>query len=279
MEGMKPYRTQAKGEMKMSTNTIEKPKIVSRAEWLAARRELLAREKKLTREYDEVRALRRELPWMKLEKNYLFDGPNGKETLADLFAGRSQLIVRHFMFGPGWKEGCVGCSFASDHVEGALVHLEHHDVTYVAISRAPMAEIEAFRKRMGWSFKWLSSFESDFNFDFHASFRKEEIERGKVFYNFEVRDLPYPSEEVSGVSVFCKDASGEVFHTYSCYARGDEGGLTTYFYLDITPKGRDENGPTYTLADWVRHHDRYDAGGRVSSAGRYVAPVSDTEVA
>jgi predicted dithiol-disulfide oxidoreductase (DUF899 family) len=259
-----------RGEIRMPTNAIQNPKVVSRDEWLAARRELLAREKQLTRDYDALRALRRELPWVKLDKNYIFDGPNGKASLSDLFAGRSQLIVRHFMFGPGWKEGCVGCSFASDHVEGALVHLEHHDVTYVAVSRAPLAEIEAFKKRMGWSFKWLSSYANDFNYDYHTSFTQEEVAGKQVFYNFEDRQLPYPSEEVSGVSVFFKDAAGEIYHTYSCYARGDEGGLTTYFYLDLTPKGRDENGPTYTLADWVRHHDRYEAAGHVSSSGRYV---------
>jgi predicted dithiol-disulfide oxidoreductase (DUF899 family) len=263
----------------MSTNAIAKPKVVSQNEWLAARRELLAREKALTREYDALRALRRELPWVKVEKNYVFDGPNGKETLADLFAGRSQLIIRHFMFGPGWKEGCVGCSFASDHVEGALVHLEHHDVTYVAVSRAPRAEIDAFKKRMGWSFKWVSSFESDFNYDFHVSFTPEEIASGKVFYNFELRDLPFKIEDMSGLSVFYKEPPGEVFHTYSCHARGDEGGLTTYAYLDLTPKGRDENGPTFTLADWVRHHDYYEAGGHVAPSGRYVSPPAPDNAA
>jgi predicted dithiol-disulfide oxidoreductase (DUF899 family) len=256
--------------MKMTT-TLEKPKVVTRAEWLAARQELLAKEKKLTRDYDAVRALRRELPWIKIEKNYVFDGPNGKETLADLFAGRSQLIVRHFMFGPGWKEGCVGCSFASDHADATLVHLEHHDVTYVAVSRAPIAEIEPFRNRMGWKFKWLSSSANDFNYDFHVAFRSEELTQGKVFYNFEIRDLPFNLEEMSGLSVFYKNPEGEIFHTYSCYGRGDEGGLTTYFYLDLTPKGRDENGPTFSLADWVRHHDRYESGGYVAPTGRYVA--------
>lgn len=258
----------------MSTSTMEKRKVVSRDQWLAARRDLLAREKQLTRELDAVRALRRELPWVKVEKPYTFDGPEGKQTLADLFDGRSQLIVRHFMFGPGWKEGCVGCSFASDHAEAALVHLEHHDVAYVAVSRAPLNEIEAFRRRMGWSFNWVSSFGTDFNYDFHVAFTEEEIARGKVFYNFEVRDLPFNTEDMSGVSVFAKDATGDIFHTYSCYARGDEGGLTTYFYLDLTPKGRDENGPTHSLADWVRHHDRYEAGGHVAPTGRFV-PASE----
>jgi len=233
------------------------PKIVARDEWLVARKELLAREKQLTRAYDAVCALRRELPWVKVEKKYIFEGPKGKVTLAELFDGRSQLIVRHFMFGPGWKEGCVGCWFASDHVDGARVHLEHHDVTYVAISRAPWPEIEAFKKRMGWTFPWVSSFGSDFNYDYHVSFTPEELAQKKSFYNFDLRDLPYTIEEGSGLSVFFKDASGDIFHTYSCHARGDEGGLTTYFYLDLTPRGRDENGPTYSLADWVRHRDRY----------------------
>jgi len=258
----------------MATTTIEQPRVVSRDEWHAARKELLVKEKHLTREYDAISALRRQLPWVKVEKDYIFEGPNGKETLADLFAGRSQLIVRHFMFGPGWGEGCVGCSFASDHVGGVLVHIEHHDVTYVAVSRAPVSEIEAFRKRMGWTFKWVSSSGNDFNYDYHVSFTSEEITQGKVFYNFELRDLPFKTEDLSGVSVFYKDAAGGIFHTYSCYARGDEGGLTAYFYLDITPKGRDENGPTYTLGDWVRHHDRYEAGGHVTPSGRYVPLAS-----
>ena len=259
----------------MSTSRMVNPRIVSRAEWLTARKELLAREKQLTREYDAIRALRSELPWVKVEKEYSFEGSRGKVTLAGLFDGRSQLIVRHFMFGPGWKEGCVGCSFASDHVGGALVHLEHHDVTYVAVSRAPWSEIEPFKKRMGWTFPWVSSFGSDFNYDYHVSFTQEEVAQRKVFYNFEYRDLPFNIEEGSGLSVFYKDASGDIFHTYSCHARGDEGGLTTYFYLDLTPKGRDENGPNYSLGDWVRHHDRYGAGGYLAPTGRYVAPETD----
>jgi predicted dithiol-disulfide oxidoreductase (DUF899 family) len=263
-----------KGEIEMSTSAITTPRIVLREEWLAARRALLAKEKQLTRQHDAVCALRRELPWVKVEKTYTFDGPNGKETLAGLFAGRSQLIVRHFMFGPGWKEGCVGCSFASDQVGGALVHLEHHDVTYVAVSRAPLSEIEPFRKRMGWNFKWVSSFGSAFNYDYHVSFTKEELEQPELSYNFERGELPFKSEELSGVSVFYRDASGTIFHTYSCYARGDEGGLTTYFYLDITPKGRKETGPYRNLADWVRHHDRYEGGGPVTPAERSVPPTA-----
>ena len=184
----------------MTTNLIERPKVVSRAEWLSARTELLLKEKQLTRQRDEVDRHRRELPWVKVEKNYFFDGPNGQHTLADLFAGRSQLIVSHFMLGPGWKEGCVGCSFRSDHVDGALVHLEHHDVSLVTISRAPLAEIEAFKKRMGWRFRWLSSYGSDFNYDYHVSSTKEEAATGKVYYKYESR--PFVSEELSGLSVF-----------------------------------------------------------------------------
>ncbi len=243
--------------------------IVSREDWLTARRALLAKEKELTRLRDRLAAERRALPWVKVEKEYFFDGPNGKETLADLFARRSQLFVKHFMLGPGWKEGCVGCSLEVDHVEGLLVHLEQRDVTYVAVSRAPLAEIEAFRKRMGWRFKCVSSFASDFNYDFHVSFRPEDVRHGKVDYNFEARD--FMIEELSGDSVFYKDVAGDVFHTYSTYGRGGEEFLGIYRYLDVTPKGRDETGPRHDLSDWVRHHDRYGAGGFVEPTGRYVA--------
>ncbi len=249
---------------------MDRPKVVSQTEWLTARKEFLIKEKEFTRLRDQLSAERRELPWVKIEKNYVFDGPNGKETLADLFAGRSQLIVYHFMFGPGWKEGCVGCSFLADNIDGALVHLEHHDVTYVAVSRAPLPEIEAFRQRMGWRFKWVSSFGSDFNYDFHVSFTKDDSPRARCTTtttraNSRVRRL-------SGRSVFYKDANGDIFHTYSSYARGGDMFLGTYVFLDITPKGRNETGPNHDLSDWVRHHDRYDAGGFVDPTGRYVAP-------
>jgi predicted dithiol-disulfide oxidoreductase (DUF899 family) len=253
----------------MLMSTIEQAKIVSRAEWLVARKELLAREKELTRERDKVDRRRRELPWVRVEKNYTFDGPDGKQTLADLFGGRTQLIVSHFMFGPGWKEGCVGCSFRSDHVDGTLTHLEHHDVSLITISRAPLAEIEAFKARMGWNFKWLSSYGSDFNYDYDVSFTPDAIATGKVYYNYESRD--FLSEELSGISVFYRDATGNIFHTYSTYGRGDELVVTTYMYLDLTPKGRNETGPRHNLTDWVRHHDRYDADGFVDTRGRYVA--------
>jgi predicted dithiol-disulfide oxidoreductase (DUF899 family) len=252
----------------MTTITKEDRKIVSQTDWLAARRELLAREKQLTRQRDEIDRQRRELPWVKVERKYVFDGPNGKETLSDLFGDRTQLIVSHFMLGPGWKEGCVGCSFRSDHVDGCLPHLEHHDVSLVTISRAPFAEIEAFRRRMGWKFKWLSSHGSEFNYDYHVSWTPEEIKSGKVYYNYEMRN--FVSEDLSGISIFFKDGDGGIFHTYSTYGRGDELVDATYMYLDLTPKGRNEAGRHHNLADWVRHHDRYDAGGFVGYRGRYV---------
>jgi len=258
----------------MATSTIVHPKVVSRVEWLAARKALLAREKELTRSRDELSRLRRELPWVKIEKPYAFEGPDGKETLSGLFAGRSQLIVYHFMFGPGWGEGCVGCSFHADHMGGAILHLEQHDVSFVVVSRAPLAELETFKKRMGWQFKWVSSFGSDFNYDYHVSFPKNELAKGKVYYNFETQDIP--SEEMSGISVFYKDGEDRVFHTYSSYARGGDIFLGAYNYLDLTPKGRNETGPRHDLTDWVRHHDKYDNGGSVDASGRYRAEKADT---
>jgi predicted dithiol-disulfide oxidoreductase (DUF899 family) len=242
-------------ETVMSHGKIELPRIGTRAEWLAARKQLLVSEKRLTRERDALTAERRRLPMVRIEKEYLFDTPDGRRTLAELFDGRSQLIVYHFMLGPGWNEGCVGCSFGADHIEGALVHLEHHDVSLVVVSRAPLAEIERFRARMGWHFRWVSSYGSDFNHDFHVSFRDEDIGRGRVYYNYEMRELK--SEELPGLSVFYQDASGDVFHTYSSYARGAEELLGTYIWLDLTPKGRNETGPSFDLTDWVKHHDRY----------------------
>lgn len=239
----------------MAQIKIELPRVASRSEWLAARKALLLREKAFTRERDALSAERRKLPMVRIGKQYIFDAPGGKETLADLFGGRSQLLVTHFMLGPGWKEGCVGCSFGADHIDGARLHLEHHDVSVVVVSRAPLPEIEVFRKRMGWGFKWVSSYGSDFNHDFHVSFRAEDIANGKVYYNYEMRDSR--SEELPGLSVFYRDAAGDIFHTYSAYARGMEELLGTYMYLDLTPKGRNETGPAFDLTDWVRHHDRY----------------------
>lgn len=214
---------------------------------------------------EDVSRQRRELPWLKVEKEYVFDTPHGKKTLAQLFDGRSQLIVYHFMLGPGRKVGCVGCSFFSDHVDGANVHLAHHDVTFVAISRAPLDEIEAYKKRMGWRFDWVSSYGNDFNYDYHVSFRKDELAKGKVYYNFEMTENSL--EDLHGTSVFFKDGTGAIFHTYSAYARGDERRLGTYMFLDLTPKGRNETGPNFNLTDWVRRHDEYEGGGASKSNG------------
>jgi len=230
--------------------------IVSREQWTEARKALLQKEKELTRLTDEINAQRQKLPWVKVDKEYVFDTPTGRKTLADLFDGRSQLVVYHFMLGPGWKAGCVGCSFFADHVDGPNVHLAHHDVSFVAVSRAPLNEIEAYKKRMGWRFNWVSSSESDFNYDYHVSFRKEDLAKGKVYYNFEMTDGSM--EDLHGTSVFFKDDTGAIYHTYSSYGRGDERSLGTYMFLDVTPKGRNETGPNFNLTDWVRRHDEYD---------------------
>jgi predicted dithiol-disulfide oxidoreductase (DUF899 family) len=235
-----------------STKTIA-PQVVSQAEWLAARKLLLAKEKEFTKLRDEISRARRELPWEKVEKQYAFQGPRGKETLAELFDGRSQLIVYHFMLGPGWKEGCPSCSFLADHFNPSVVHLAQRDVTFVAVSRAPLPEIEVFKKRMGWGFKWVSSSGSDFNFDYRVSFTKDQLATGDRLYNFETG---FPCEELPGASVFYKNGAGEIFRTYSTYSRGLDILIGAYNYLDLTPKGRDEEGLKHGMA-WVRHHDRY----------------------
>ncbi len=227
--------------------------VVSGSEWLAARRTLLEKEKELTRLNDELSALRRALPWVAVEKEYAFDTPDGKKSLADLFAGRSQLIVYHFMFGPGWEEGCDGCSFLADHFDGANLHLAHHDVTLLAVSRAPLSEFLPYKKRMGWQFPWVSSHGSDFNYDFHASSSKEALASGKILYNFREVDGADAGEEHHGISVFYKTPDGKIFHTYSCYSRGVDILCTTHNFLDLTPKGRNEK----STMDWVRLHDRY----------------------
>jgi predicted dithiol-disulfide oxidoreductase (DUF899 family) len=228
-------------------------RVVSRDDWLAARRQLLNQEKEFTRRRDELSAERRELPWVRVDKDYVFDTPDGKATLGDLFDGRSQLMVYHFMFGPDWEQGCPSCSFVSDHIDGANWHLPHRDVTLLAVSRAPLAQIEAFKQRMGWRFKWVSSYGSDFNYDFHVSFTKEELAKGKVDYNY---DMVEGYDELPGLSVFYKDENGDVFHTYSAYARGLDMLIGAYNYLDLAPKGRDEAALPWTMA-WVRHHERY----------------------
>ncbi|MBZ5651743.1 MAG: thioredoxin family protein [Acidobacteriia bacterium] len=238
----------------MTIATSKNEKVVSQADWLAARKELLKKEKEFTRLRDQLSRQRRELPWEAVEKRYAFDGPKGKQTLGDLFGGKSQLIVYHFMFGPGWKEGCPSCSFLADTFDGAAVHLAQRDVNFVVVSRATLPEIEAFKKRMGWRFNWVSSSGSDFNFDYHVSFSKDDKAKGKVYYNYDMTD--FPSEEAPGTSVFYKNEAGEIFHTYSSYARGLDILLCAYNYLDLTPKGRDEDGLAHPMA-WVRHHDRY----------------------
>ena len=229
-------------------------KVVCRDEWIAARKAHLAKEKALTKARDQLSAERRALPWVKVEKNYVFDTPSGKKTLGDLFGGRSQLIVYHFMLGPDWGKGCPSCSYLADHFDGAALHLPDRDVTLTAVSRAPLPEIEAYKKRMGWRFPWVSSYGSDFNFDFHVSFKPEEGD-GKVYYNYEMGDLE--SDEMPGVSVFIKDASGAIFHTYSAYARGLDILVGAYNFLDLVPKGRDEAELPWSMA-WVRRHDEYE---------------------
>jgi predicted dithiol-disulfide oxidoreductase (DUF899 family) len=248
---MKLEETEPKTEAKQMNH----PEIVSEAEWLVARKDLLTREKEFNRQRDALSAARRTLPMVKVDKEYVFEGPEGSETLTDLFDGRSQLIVYHFMLGPGWEEGCKSCSYLADHFDGANWHLPHRDVTLAVISRAPFAEIKPYQKRMGWRFKWLSSHGNDFNFDYHVSATEEEKAKDEMFYNYETGELM--SDEMPGLSVFYKDDDGQIFHTYSTYARGLDILVGTYNFLDFVPKGRDEN-PDSTM-DWVRRHDEYAA--------------------
>ena len=222
--------------------------------WIAARKELLAREKAFTRMRDELSRARRDLPWETVDKDYVFDGPDGRESLAELFADKGQLLVQHFMFGPDWEEGCPSCSLMADHIDPAVVHLGQRDVAFVAVSRAPLAKIEAFRARMGWSFKWVSSAGSDFNAEFGVSFSPEAVEAGAVEYNYATGR--FPSTEAPGLSTFCKDEAGQIYHAYSTYGRGLDTVINAYNLLDLMPKGRDEDGLDHTMA-WVRHHDRY----------------------
>lgn len=231
--------------------------VVPRSDWLAARQALLLREKELSRQQDQIAAERRALPWVRVDKPYTFDTTTGPRTLADLFDGRRQLLVQHFMFGPGWEQGCPSCSYMADHIDGMNIHLANRDITLVVVSRAPLPQIERFRQRMGWHFHWVSSHGSDFNHDHGVSFSTDQVARGEVPYNYTVQR--FPAEEAPGISVFYKEPGEgtDVFHTYSTYGRGVEVMMGSYPMIDLTPVGRDEHNPEYTM-DWVRHHDRYE---------------------
>jgi predicted dithiol-disulfide oxidoreductase (DUF899 family) len=242
-----------------TSNGVKEHKVVPQKQWLAARKSLLLKEKQFSRLRDQLNQQRRDLPWVKVEKEYVFDGPNGKETLAELFCGKNQLIVYHFMFGPGWKDGCPHCSFWADHYDSVNIHLGQRDTTLIVVSRAPLKEIAPFKKRMGWRFKWLSSSKTDFNFDFTVSFTPEQLKTGKAIYNY--AKLNMDIDEREGVSAFYKDKKGEVFHTYSSYARGIDLLNTTYNFLDLTAKGRDENPDS--SQDWVRYKDEYKGATQV----------------
>lgn len=243
-----------------TSQVVKNHRVVSPAEWLEARRELLEKEKALTHHMDDVSAARREMPWVRVDKDYSFEGPEGPIKLSDLFQGRSQLIVYHFMFGPGWAEGCHGCSFVSDHFDGANQHLRNNDVSLVVVSRAPLAELMPFKKRMGWQFDWVSSAGSDFNFDYGVSFIDESVACGLNQYNYRLRTSTAGTEE-PGISVFYKDEDGNIYHTWSGYARGLDILLGAHNLLDLTPKGRNEK----QTMDWVRHHDKYEPGKATES--------------
>jgi len=252
-------------------NALAHHPVVSQDAWIADRRALLAREKELTRLGDQVARERRALPWVRLDKDYVFDTPDGRRTLAELFDGRRQLLVQHFMLAPGWEQGCKSCSFMADHVDGANLHLAQRDVTLVAVSRAPLAEIERFRRRMGWQFKWVSANANSFNQDFHVSFTAAQraANGGKVDYNYGL--VAFPQEEAPGISVFVKDEAGVVHLAYSTYGRGVEAMMGTYRLLDLTPKGRDE--AEHGGMAWVRHHDRYEAPAPVAAGACCHAPA------
>ena len=235
---------------------MEGHRTVSRDQWIEERKALLAREKEFTRLRDQLSRHRRELPWVRVDKDYVFEGANGKQTLSELFAGRQQLVVYHLMFDPSWEEACSRCSFWADNFNGVLVHLNQRDVTLVAISRAPFEKLAAFQKRMGWNFNWVSSFGNDFNYDYYVSFTPEELEQGEIIYNY--APIKTSMTERPGISVFYKDQAGRIFHTYSCYSRGLDMLNVAYHYLDLTPKGRDEEGLPFPMA-WVCYHDAYGA--------------------
>jgi predicted dithiol-disulfide oxidoreductase (DUF899 family) len=256
--------------MSIGKDVTRDHKIVSPEEWLAARRTLLEEEKAFVRRQDDFRTRQRELPWVEVNKSYVFDAPEGKVSLAGLFDEKSQLFVKHFMLAPGQKTQCVGCSLEVDHVAGLIEHLENHDISYVSIARAPIEEIEAVKAAMDWRFRWVSSFHNDFNYDFHVSFRPQDIAAGTAMYNFKVGDPGM--EDLSGNSIFYKDDGGRIFHTYSTSGRGGEQFLGIYSFLDLVPHGRQENGPRHSLPDWARLHNMYGKGGEVNESGAYKFP-------
>lgn len=257
----------------MTTAHMTKPTIVSREEWIEARKAYLTREKEFTKLRDQLSADRRALPWVKVTKPYVFDTPDGKKSLSELFQGRTQLVIYHFMYGPDWAEGCPSCAFVADHMDGAAIHLKQRDVTLMAISRAPLSKIEPYKKRMGWSFPWASSFETDFNADFHVSFTKDDVNNGTSYYNYQTG--PIPAEELHGLSVFFKDGRGQIFHTYSTYARGCDILVGTYNFLDLVPKGRDEDGLAFSMS-WVRPHDRYPNHPKADASATYAPPAKES---
>ncbi len=234
---------------------MKKAKVVSKEQWLDARLQLLKKEKAHSRARDELTRARQQMPWAELDKEYVFEGPDGKEPMISLFADKDQLIVYHFMFGADWEEGCKSCSFVADHYEPSVVHIAHRDVSLVTISRAPWQKLEAYKKLMGWTFRWLSSADSDFNIDFNVSFTDEQIANSTAYYNYR-ENVSFPSTEGPGISVFARDDDNKIYHTYSAYARGLENFIGAYHLLDIVPKGRDEDSLTYGM-EWLRHKDRY----------------------
>lgn len=249
-------------------STVHHP-VLSDPQWVEARKQLLSREKQLTQLHDQVAAERRALPWRRVDKLYTFQTPQGPRSLAQLFGQRGQLLVQHFMFGPGWEQGCPSCSYMADHMDGMNIHLAHRDIAFVAVSRAPLADIQRFRERMAWKFDWVSSHGSEFNFDFGVSFTQEQLAAGEVDYNY--RRGFFPAEEAPGLSVFCRDDAGDVFHTYSTFGRGVEAMMGAYMLMDLTPQGRNERDVFYKM-EWVRHHDRYEPGRAFEPAPEQLAP-------
>jgi len=255
-------------ERRKNEEAVEQHPVVSQQEWVKQRLKLMEKEKQHTRSGDELAAEVRALPWVKVEKSCLFTSPQGDMTLTDLFKDHRQLLIKHFMMEPEQEWQCEGCSLAMDHINGLLPHFEHHDLSYVAVSRAPIEEIEVVRKRMGWKFCWVSSYKSDFNYDFHVSFRPDEVKAGKTIYNFREKEIGPETYTLSGHSVFYKNAKGEIFHTYGAFGRGDEQFMGVFGFFDVLPKGREEYGPAHSLPDWAKVHDQYEGDGKADSCGR-----------